>query len=149
MILLKIDIKQDIDIEETQIEVKYPKQADQQTKELLKYLNTLDQKMIVYDHHRAYRIHYQSIFYIESVDDKTFIYLENAVYESSLKLYEWEEQLKDASFIRISKSTILNIAYLASVKPLFGGKMEAKMINDEKVVVNRHYLSAFKKAFGL
>ena len=60
-----------------------------------------------------------------------------------------EELLKDTSFVRISKTTIVNIDYLKFVRPLLGGKMEITFINDESLVVNRHYLKSFKNKFGL
>lgn len=89
------------------------------------------------------------VYYLESVDEKTFVYVKDEVYLSSMKLYELEEYLKNSSFVRISKSCILNINYLESVRPLLNGKMEATLSNNEKVIVNRHYVPDFKKKFGL
>ena len=86
---------------------------------------------------------------IESVEEKTFVYLEKEVYESNLKLYELEEQLKNTSYIRVSKSIILNIEKLQSVKPLINGKLEANLKNNEKILINRHYVPEFKKKFGI
>ncbi|MFR9043004.1 MAG: LytTR family DNA-binding domain-containing protein, partial [Intestinibacter bartlettii] len=88
-------------------------------------------------------------YYIESVEEKTFVYLEKEVYESNLKLYELEEQLKNTSYIRVSKSIILNIEKLQSVKPLINGKLEANLKNNEKILINRHYVPEFKKKFGI
>ncbi|MGN0536950.1 MAG: LytTR family DNA-binding domain-containing protein [Acutalibacteraceae bacterium] len=90
-----------------------------------------------------------TVCYLESVDDKTFVYTEKEVYESQMKLYELEEFLKQASFVRISKSCILNINYLESVRPLLNGKMEALLSNGERIIVNRHYVPEFKRKFGL
>lgn len=89
------------------------------------------------------------IFYFESIDDKTFIYLENDVYECSMKLYELEEQLEKANFVRISKSCIVNIIKLDSVRPMLNSRYEAKLENGEKLIINRHYLPAFKNKFGI
>lgn len=88
------------------------------------------------------------VFYLESVDEKTFIYCRNEVYSSSMKLYELEEMLKKSTFVRVSKSCILNIDYLESVRPLLNGKMEATLSNNEKIIINRHYVPEFKKKFG-
>ena len=89
------------------------------------------------------------IFYIESVDEKCYIYTKSDVYECKYKLYTLEEMLIDTSFIRISKNCILNIARLKSVRPFINGKFEATMQNGEKIIINRHYVSAFKKKFGV
>ncbi len=97
----------------------------------------------------SHNITLDEVFYIESVDEKCYIYTKADVYESKHKLYTLEEKFCDTSFIRISKSCILNIAKLKSVKPFINGKFEATMQNDEKIIINRHYVSAFKKKFGV
>ena len=89
------------------------------------------------------------IFYFESIDDKTFIYMESDVYECSMKLYELEEQLEKANFVRISKSCIVNIMKLDSVRPMLNSRYEAKLENGEKLIISRHYLPAFKSKFGI
>ncbi len=90
-----------------------------------------------------------TVYYLESVDDRTFVYTEKEVYTSQMKLYELEEVLKQSCFVRISKSCILNINYLESVRSLLNGKMEALLSNGEHIIVNRHYVPEFKRKFGL
>ena len=65
------------------------------------------------------------------------------------RVSELEEQLKNTSYIRVSKSIILNIEKLQSVKPLINGKLEANLKNNEKILINRHYVPEFKKKFGI
>ncbi len=89
------------------------------------------------------------IYYFDSTDERTFLYLENDVYECSLKLYELEEQLEKANFVRISKSCIVNIMKLDSVRPLLNSRYEAKLENGEKLIISRHYLPGFKRKFGI
>ncbi len=91
----------------------------------------------------------EEVYYFESVDNKTFIYLKSDVLESDKKLYELEETLADTRFLRISKSTILNVEQLKSVKALLNGKYEATLKNGEKLIINRHYVSDFKAHFNL
>lgn len=91
----------------------------------------------------------EEIFYFESIEERTFIYLKSDVYECSMKLYELEEQLEKANFVRISKSCIVNIMKLDSVRPLMNSRYEAKLENGEKLIVNRHYLVNFKSKFGI
>jgi DNA-binding LytR/AlgR family response regulator len=97
----------------------------------------------------SYLIKLEDIFYFESTDEKTFIYCSKEVYESDLRLYELEQQLASTNFVRISKSCILNIMKLESVKALLNGKMEANLINDEKVIITRHYLQSVKEKLNL
>ena len=149
MIELKIKISQNENILETEVNIQYPSKCDQETYDLLRYLEK-DRKIIFgLRNDRKYRISLYDVYYIEYVDEKTFLYLESDVYLSHNKLYEWEELLKDTSFVRISKTTIVNIDYLKFVRHLLGGKMEITFINDESLVVNRHYLKSFKNKFGL
>lgn len=147
MILLKVYIEKRKN-EETEVYIYY-KNLDKETKNLIDYVNQRIQTVVGYQNDRIHRILIKDIYYIEYVDEKTFLYLDHDVYLSHKKLYEWEKLLEESSFIRINKSTILNIQYLKSVRPLLSGRMEAQLINGEHLIINRHYLSAFKKKFGL
>lgn len=148
---MKIKIKH-VDTKcETEIAVTCSADPDEKTVELLRQLQQFikDEDIFGYLGGEAYRLSLQDIFYIEAVDEKTFLYMDQQVYESRQKLYEWELQLEETSFLRISKSTILNIDKLKSVRPLIGGKMEATLANGEKQIINRHYMPAFRQKFGL
>lgn len=96
-----------------------------------------------------YQIAILDIYYIESLDDKTFVYLKDDIYQTSLRLYELEELLKEHHIIRISKSCLLNIKYLKSVRVFIYGKYEATLMNQEKLIISRKYMPAFKKEFGI
>lgn len=93
----------------------------------------------------SHLIRLEDVFYFESTDNKTFLYGEQDVYECSYKLYELEGHLASSHFVRISKSCILNVAKLASVRALLNGKFEATLANKEKLIINRHYVQALKE----
>lgn len=92
-----------------------------------------------------YFISMNHIFYFESIDERTFIYCEKEVYECEMRIYELESQLAQTNFIRISKSCILNLMKLECVSPLMNGKLEAKLYNGEKLIINRHYVQLVKE----
>lgn len=94
-----------------------------------------------------YSLIVNDLYYVESVDGKSFLYDQYEVYESDIKLYEFEKLVEGTSFIRISKNLIVNTSYIESVRALFNGKFEATLTNNEKVIVNRHYVKAFKIKF--
>lgn len=96
---------------------------------------------------RTFSLFMDNLYYIESIDNQTFLYEENEVYKSDLKLYEFDQLLVDTYFIRISKNLIVNTAHIDSVRALLNGKFEASLTNNEKVIVNRHYVRAFKDKF--
>ena len=91
----------------------------------------------------------KDVFYFESVDNKVFAYAGKNVYEVHKKLYEIEEEYADTDFLRISKSAIVNVAKIAYIRPLLNGRFEAKLKNDEKIIINRQYVIELKKKLGI
>jgi len=119
--------------------------------ELLNVLNTIKTQsnlLIANIGNEIHRINPSDIYYIETVDNKTFIYCKSNMYESKQKLYELEE-LKINDFLRISKSTIVNLSKIKSLIPSISGRLEAVLINKERVVISRQYVSALKKNLGI
>ena len=84
------------------------------------------------------------IYYIESVDKKTFLYCEKEVYRTEFRLYQLMDMLSGLGFVQISKSYILNINTLDSIKPLLNKRMEATLKNGERLHVSRKYLTNIK-----
>lgn len=85
-----------------------------------------------------------SIYYIESVDKKTFVYSEQNIYRTEYRLYQIIEKLIDSDFVQISKSCILNINMLESIRPLMNSRLEATLKNGERLDVTRKYLRNIK-----
>ena len=79
---------------------------------------------------RSYQIMINDIYYIEANEDRVFLYCKDKVYETNLRLYELENKLDN-------------------VKALLNGRYEAMLINNEKLIITRHYVSDFKKKFGM
>lgn len=98
---------------------------------------------------RSYQIKVDDIYYLEANEDRMFIYCKDKVYETSLRLYELEDTLDPRMFVRISKSILLNLNKLASVRAMLNGRYEAYLINDEQLIITRHYVSGFKEKFGM
>ena len=89
-----------------------------------------------------------AIYYIESVDKKSFVYSRTNCYETRLRLYELEESL-GAYFSRISKSMIVNLKKIKCVRSDLSGRMEATLLNDEKIVISRGYVKDIKRRLDL
>ena len=119
--------------------------------ELITLLNTLqvDKYLIGYIGTEIHRITYTDIFYIESVDKKIFLYGEHKIFSSKQKLYELEEALRFNDFLRISKTTIINVNKIKKITPISSGKLQATLINDEKIIISKQYRLALKKRLGL
>ena len=144
---MKIIIEKPQDDEEEQIVVK----CHNISSELLNVLNTLKAQgnlLIANIGNEIHRVNPSDIFYIESVDNKTFLYCESDVYESKQKLYELEE-LKLSDFLRISKSVIVNLSKIKSIAPALSGRLEAVLLNKERVIISRQYVGMLKKNLGI
>ena len=89
-----------------------------------------------------------AFYYIESVDKRSFVYSKDDCFETKLRLYELEETL-GAYFLRISKSMIVNLKKIKGVKSDLSGRMEATMLNGEKIVISRSYVKEIKRRLDL
>ena len=92
-----------------------------------------------------YQINLEQILYFEAVDNRSYAYCEDEVYECKQKLYELEERLSAMNFQRISRTCIINIYKLMSIRTLLNGKIEATLENGEKVIVSRHYAEELRE----
>ena len=146
---MKVTIRRNEAYIETLVEICCTEDPDAETKELLNKIQSIEARLTVTKEGHLYKLTADDIFYIECVDDRTFVYTADDTYKSALKLYQVEEQLQNTDFIRISKSVLLNVTKLDSVRSLLNAKIEVHMLNGERLLVNRHYVTAFKKKFGV
>ncbi len=145
---MKIKEEQDLSCNEIEVIIKYS-QRDKQVNRIIDFLHSFDMQIKCTGDNAVERmINILDIYYIESVDKKTFVYLENVVYRTDFRLYQLKNKLRTYGFVQISKSCILNINVLDSIRPLFNSRMEATLKNGEKVNINRNYLNGVKKALG-
>jgi len=105
--------------------------------------------LTVYLDDQALLLPVPEVFYIESVDLKTFVCTKDNVYLSKLKLYEIEDLLNKSDFLRTSKQIIINLRKIQSVSPAGGGRFEASLMNNEKIIISRQYVPKLKERFKL
>lgn len=120
--------------------------------ELMKLIYSIKQgrsRLTGYDGKNMVQLSSKDIYYFESVDNKVFAYCEKAVYEVRHKLYEIEEMYSNSDFQRISKSVIVNISHIGSVSPLLGARLEARLMNGERIIISRQYMPELKKKLGI
>ena len=139
---MKIETRQMNDKPLTVI-IEYPK-LDTRTQKLIRKIKSLDLKVSGTSNGTVFQIPVSDICYAESLERKTFLYTEKDVYLTDKKLYELEEQLREAGIIRISKSCLMNVDMLDSVKRLTNSQLEATLQNGEKLIVARTYLKQIK-----
>ena len=125
------------------------KEIDDVLQDIISYIGIADKNMIGEVDGEMFFIPLNSIFYFESVDKIVYIYTDKQVYKSSAKLYILEEQLVDTYFARVSKTTILNLKKLNSIKAAKNAKIEGVLVNDEKILISRQYVVEIKKRLGV
>ncbi len=121
---------------------------DERVLKLIQALRAED-KLTGYIDDKIVKLSSKEIYYFEAVDNKVFSYTAKETYEVHKKLYEIEQAFEHTDFLRISKSVIVNVSKIAYVKPIFNGRFEAKLKNDEKVIVSRQYVADLKKKLGI
>lgn len=122
---------------------------DEHLMKLIYALKMRQDKITGYVEDKIVKLEPKEIFYFESVDNKVFAYTDKGVYEVRRKLYEIEEDFTHMDFLRISKSSIVNVAKIAYLRPVFNGRFEAKLKNDEKIIISRQYIVDLKKKLGI
>lgn len=116
----------------------------------LKYhIELFDQKIQVKKDHEWSFINLLDVLYFESVDNRTFLYTEGEVSEVRQRLYELENILSDKDFIRISKSQIVNINKIRSLKPEMNRTILATMCNGEQLYISRKYVPAIRNMLSI
>ncbi|MEG2233961.1 MAG: LytTR family DNA-binding domain-containing protein [Oscillospiraceae bacterium] len=145
---MKITINENSDIEEVEVIINCKKTNDEILK-MIASLNSIESKITGTKDGQTFLVAPDAVLYIESVDKKTFIYTENDVFETVLRLYEFENILSNDGFFRASKSTIINLSGVRSLRPDFGARLQITMNNGEKMTVSRQYTGAVKKRLGL
>ena len=145
---MKLKLLEDKNIKEVLVSITYGV-YDKRIQKIVDIVegNGLQLKGTIDDH--EYTVASGEIFYIETLENKTFIYTEQKVLESKMKLYKLEKILGETSFVRISKSVLLNMNELDSVRPLQNYRLEANLKNGEKLVINRHYIQRVKEYLNL
>ena len=123
--------------------IEYPT-LDTKTQKLIKKIESLDCVVSGTSTGKVFQVHISDIYYVESVERKTFLYTKEEVYMTDKKLYELEEMLREAGIIRISKSCLVNVDMLYSIKQLMNSQLEATLLNGEKLIVARTYLKSIK-----
>lgn len=145
---MKISISEDTRVTETEIAITC-NHLTPEIEKIISMLRILDMKLTGIKDGETCLIDAAKVLYMESVDKKTFIYTENAVYESQLRLYELEAQLERSGFFRASKSCIIHLKQIKSLKADLNRRIRVTMSNGEQLMVSRGYAEELKGRLGI
>ncbi|MDD6481691.1 MAG: LytTR family DNA-binding domain-containing protein [Lachnospiraceae bacterium] len=91
----------------------------------------------------------REIAYAEAIDRKCFIYTKNNVYETSYKLYELEALFSGMKFCRVSKSCLVSLKFISSIKTELNHRLRLTLKNGEAIIVSRQYADNIKEQLGV
>lgn len=145
---MKIEILIDEKITDMKITVTC-KQLTPKIEKLLATLRMMDNQLTGKKNGEIYLLDITKVIYIESIDRKCFIYTSDDVYESGFRLYELEEQLEEYGFLRVSKSFLIHLRNIHSLKSDINRKIRITMTNGEQIIASRQYAERLKKKLGV
>lgn len=110
-----------------------------------KFLNGGQTRLVGWKEKTRIMLNADKILYIESVDGKVFAYTKEDVFCMDDTLNKLGLMLNDINFFRCSKSMIINIDKVESLKSLPSNRIDAAMCNGEHIIISRTYASDFRK----
>lgn len=120
------------------------RQIDEDVIRLKSHIELFDKKLRARKDDNYFLVNSTDVLYFESVDNRTFLYTDNDVMEIKFRLYELEQILSSKEFIRISKSLIVNIGKISSLRPELNRTILVTMNNGERLYVSRKYVQALR-----
>lgn len=118
----------------------------EEVREIAAYVKSRQGSLTGIKDNDQYEIAVSDIYYIESVDGRTFIYTKKQIYETPYRIYELENRLEEKNFLRISKSMLLNLMKISSIRPALNGRFTAVLQSGEEVIISRNYVKGLKAA---
>lgn len=145
---MKIEIFVDEEATDWQISVTC-KQLSPDVEKILATLRMMNHQLIARKNDEIYLLDIADVIYIESVDRTCFIYTADEIYESDFRLYELEQQLEEYGFVRVSKSFLIHLQKIHSLKADINRKIRITMSNGEQIMASRQYADELKKRLGV
>lgn len=139
---MKIIKKKNSDISETIITIEYFK-WNSELEEIIGFIEGKKETISGYDDVKEiHSVHVADILYFEAVGEHVFAYTKDDIFEIKMRLYQVEESIVKNKFFRASKSILMNIKKVASLKSALNGRLVATMDNGEEIMISRSYAKA-------
>jgi DNA-binding LytR/AlgR family response regulator len=122
----------------------YCREVDERVQKIISVLDLQKKKLLGTLEQKEYIVEPEEVLYCESVDSVVFIYTCEQVYRSSYTLNEIENIFLDMGFFRCSKSMVLNINSITSLKSEMGNRIDTILSNGEHIMISRHYAKQFR-----
>ncbi len=145
---MKITIKQDATLSETEITI-LCRDMTPALREAIATLSLTDCTVTGSRDGETFFVPLGDIFYFEVVDGRVFFYDAHGMYETATPLYKLEEMCVGTSFSRISKSCMVNLRRVRSIKREGNSRLCATLTNGERLMVSRQYLPVIRERLGV
>ena len=145
---MKIDISVDEAVTDLTISITC-KQLTPDIERIIATLRMMNHQLTAKKDNEIHMLDIAHILYIESVDRKCFIYTDGEMFESDFRLYELEQQLEEYGFFRVSKSFLIHLQKIQSLKADINRKIRITMLNGEQIMASRQYAEELKKRLGV
>lgn len=142
---MKITLREEAQ-REPEVIIIYPKMNDE-ISNLIKKIKDMDASFSVKDGDKQLLLHINDIYYIETLERKTFVYTKDGVYRTGKKYSTLCDELEKYDFVPISRTCILNINVLESIKTIHNSRLEGTLCNGEKIHISRTYMKGIRKIF--
>ena len=113
---------------------------DDEVMRLKSHIESFDNKLYAQKDGTQFWVNLSEVLYFESVDNHTFLYTQEDVMEIKQRLYE---------LVRISKSLIVNINKIRSLKPELNRTILVTLCNGELLYISRKYVPFVRKLLSI
>ncbi len=140
---MKVDVKVNLEVEEITIEIQC-REITSEVKEIERLLSLYHLPLTGKKDDRFYKLIASEVYYIDAMNHEVFIYTKNDIYETNQKLYQLEEMFSSL-FLRVNKNTLVNPKMIHSFKSSLNGRMEAELVNKDRLIISRMYVKKLKE----
>ena len=145
---MKIEIITDENAEDLKISV-VCRHLSPQVEKIIAMLRMTDHQLTARKNDEIHLLDISRVIYIEAIDRKCFVYTAEDIYESEFKLYELERQLEEYGFFRVSKSVLIHLHNVQSLKADINRRIRITMSNGEQIIASRQYADQLKRRLGV
>lgn len=135
---------QQITCGEEEVIVRYLKKTPE-IERIVRLIRAEDKKLMGWQEKVQTILNPKDVLYFESVDNRTYAYTRDEVYRVDYSLADLELVFIHIGFFRCSKSMILQMNHINSLRSISGNRIDAEMENGEHVIISRAYAVAFRK----
>lgn len=145
---MRIEIDVDEKYSDLTVEIKTP-QLTPEIERIISLMRMINMQIAVKKGDEIVLLDTDEILYIEALERNTYVYTKKDFYEINMRLYEIEQLLIEQGFIRVSKTDIVNLKNIQSLRADINRKIRVTLVNGEQIIVSRNYADELKKRLGV